>query len=46
VLLVEPEVVEGPPEELDPELELAEAELVAELVEVELEAVLVEAEAE
>jgi hypothetical protein len=46
VLIVGPEVVEGPLVELDAELELAAAGLVDGLVEVELEAVLVVAEAE
>ncbi len=46
MLLVGPEVVEVPPVELDFELGLVAAGLVAGLVEVELEAVLVVAEAE
>ncbi len=46
MLLVGPEVVEGPLVELDAELGLAAAGLVAGLVEVELEAVFVVAEAE
>ena len=46
MLLVEPEVLEGPLVELDSELKLAEAGVAAGLVEEELEAVLVGAEAE
>jgi hypothetical protein len=44
--LLEPEVVEGPLVELEPDLQLAVARLVAGLAEVELEAVYVEVEAE